>query len=181
MTYEITHKDTPYKGRVFSVTQVEVVLPDQRSHVYDRINIQDAVTILPVDADMNLYFVRQFRIGSNSILLELPAGKIESGEGAQATAEREIREEIGMAAGKMTSLGGFYMSPGYSTEYMHCFLATELYTAPLDADMDEFLNIEKIPFEQVKSMIAAGNLPDSKSLAVIMLAWEHLNPPVHPK
>jgi ADP-ribose pyrophosphatase len=174
MTYEVTKKDNPYRGPVFSVERLEVALPDQRSRTYDRIVLQDAVTILPIDADGNVYFVRQYRIGSNSVLLELPAGKIEDGEAAQATAEREIREEIGLAAKSMLPLGGFYMSPGYSTEYMHCFLATDLYPAPLSPDADEFLNVEKIPLEAVKTMITAGELPDSKSLAIIMLAWHEL-------
>jgi ADP-ribose pyrophosphatase len=174
MTYNVTKKESPYKGRIFTVERMEVTLPDNQSRIYDRVSMQDAVTILPIDADGNVYFVRQYRIGSDSVLLELPAGKIEDGEEAQATAEREIREETGMAAASMRPIGGFYMSPGYSTEYMHCFLATGLFHSPLAPDADEFLNLEIIPFEKVKSMINAGELPDSKSLAAIMLAWHEL-------
>ena len=80
-----------------------------------------------------------------------------------------------MAAREIIPLGGFYMSPGYSTEYMHCFLARGLYPAPLDPDADEFLNVEKLPLEQVLTMIAGAELPDSKSLAAILLAWKHLS------
>ncbi len=174
MTYETRKKETPYSGPVFSVERLEVSLPDARVRAYDRVTMQDAVTILPIDADGNVYFVRQYRVGSDSILLELPAGKIETGESAQSTAEREIREEIGMAADTVRPLGGFYMSPGYSTEYMHCFLAADLRHAPLAPDADEFLNLEKIPLDRVKSMITSGDLPDSKSLAAFMLAWNFL-------
>jgi len=172
MAYEIKNTTAVYQGHIFSVEKVKVVLPDDRARVYERVNLQNAVTILPIDDEGNIYFVRQYRIGSNSVLLELPAGKIESGEGAQATAEREIREEIGLAAREMLPIGGFYMSPGYSTEYMYCFLARGLYRSPLSPDADEFLNVEKIPLEQVKRMAAAGDLPDSKSLAALMLAWQ---------
>lgn len=174
MAYEIKNTTTAYKGHIFSVEKVEVVLPDDKARVYERVNLQNAVTILPIDDEGNVYFVRQYRIGSNSVLLELPAGKIEAGEGAQETAEREIREEIGLAAREMLPIGGFYMSPGYSTEYMYCFLAKGLYRSPLSPDADEFLNVEKIPLEQVKRMTAAGELPDSKSLAAFMLAWKQL-------
>ena len=174
MTYETRNKESQYAGPVFSVERLEVSLPDARVRAYDRVCMQDAVTILPIDSEGNVYFVRQYRVGSDSILLELPAGKIETGESAQSTAEREIREEIGMAADTIHPLGGFYMSPGYSTEYMHCFLATGLKHAPLAPDADEFLNVEKIPLDRVKSMIASGDLPDSKSLAAFMLAWNIL-------
>ncbi len=174
MTNEMKSTGTVYKGKIFSIEKVEVTLPDKRTRVYERVDIQNAVTILPIDDDGNVYFVRQFRVGSNSSLIELPAGKIETGEGAQATAEREIREEIGMAAREMLPIGEFFMSPGYSTEYMYCFLARGLYRAPLDPDTDEFLNVEKIPLEKVKQMAAAGDLPDGKSLAVLMLAQPHL-------
>jgi ADP-ribose pyrophosphatase len=174
MTYEIGKTDVPYQGKVFSVERLELSLPDHTSRVYDRVVLQNAVTILPIDKEGNVYFVRQFRVGAEAALLELPAGKIEEGESALATAEREIREETGMAAEQMIPLGNFYMSPGYSTEFMYCFLATGLYPAPLSPDADEFLNVEKIPLDQVKAMIASGDLPDGKSLAVFMLARDRL-------
>jgi ADP-ribose pyrophosphatase len=180
MSSESKKKEIAYQGPVFSVVRMQVDLPDGRTRTYDRVDIQDAVTVLPIDADGSVYFVRQYRVGSESSLLELPAGKIEEGESAQTTAEREIREEIGMAAASVLPMGGFYISPGYSTEYMHCFLATGLSHAPLAPDSDEFINVEKIPLEQVKKMITAGELPDSKTLAIIMLAWDRL-PPGQPK
>jgi len=175
MTYEMLGKETVYSGCVFSVDRVEVTLPDSRARKYDVINIQNAITILPLDSANNVLFVRQYRVGSNSMLLELPAGKIEAGEEAQATAEREIREETGMAAAKIQPLGNFFVSPGYSSEYMYAFLATGLYPAPLDPDADEFLNIVKIPLKETLQMIRKGQLEDSKSLATILLALPFLN------
>jgi len=112
LAYEILNKATVFEGKVFSVDRVEITLPDERQRKYDLVTIQNAVTILPLDADNNVLFVRQFRVGSNSQMLELPAGKIEAGEEALATAEREIREETGMAAGKMTPLGSFFYVAG---------------------------------------------------------------------
>lgn len=175
MSYEKLGSEMIYSGHIFSVEKVKLNLPDGRARSYDCINIQNAVTILPVDKQGNIYFVRQYRIGAEQQLLELPAGKIEDGEEALKTAEREIREETGMAAGKIESLGKFYVSPGYSTEFMYSFLATELYEAPLDPDADEFLNLVKIPLAEVKRMVQAGELQDGKTLATLLLALPRLN------
>ncbi len=103
------------------------------------------MVILPVDDQGNLFFVRQYRHAAGLDLLELPAGTLDEGEAPEACARREVREETGMAAGKMEHLGGFYLAPGYSTEYMHVYLATGLHSDPLEADADEFLTVEVIP------------------------------------
>jgi len=170
MDDRIIKSENKYKGPVFDVESVSVNLPDGRTRKYDLVKIQDAVTILPLDSEGCIHFVRQYRIGAGKEMLELPAGKIEEGEEALETAEREIREEIGMAAGKMQELGRFYVSPGYSTEYMYTYLATGLDPAPLSPDLDEFLNVVKLPLDEVKQMIHSGQLNDSKSLAALFLA-----------
>jgi len=176
MAYEIISKETVYTGNIFSVDRVEMTLPDARSRKYDMITVQNAVTILPLDAEGNVLFVCQFRVGSNSFLLELPAGKMEAGEVALTTAEREIREETGMAARNMQPMGKFFASPGYSSEYMYTFLATGLYPAPLAPDADEFLNVVKIPLPRTFEMINAGEIEDCKTLATFLYALPLLKP-----
>jgi hypothetical protein len=79
-----------------------------------------------------------------------------------------------MAAGSLELLGGFYLAPGYSSEYMYVYLATDLHSDPLDADADEFLTVERIPFTEVLAMCGRGEMPDAKSLAAFLLAREHL-------
>ncbi|MEA5077964.1 MAG: NUDIX hydrolase [Anaerolineaceae bacterium] len=170
MSHRIVAKEEKYKSHIFTVESVSVELPDQRVRHYDLIQIQDAVTILPIDDDGNVLFVKQFRIGANKMVLELPAGKIETGEEPLATAEREIREETGMAAKKMRPLGKFYVSPGYSTEFMYTFLATGLYTSPLDPDADEFINLVKIPLPEVMAMLQKSEIEDAKTLATFVQA-----------
>jgi ADP-ribose pyrophosphatase len=174
MTYEILSRETVFTGHIFSVDRIEVTLPDQHARKYDLVEIQNAVTILPIDNDGNVLFVRQYRVGSTSMLLELPAGKMEAGESAQITAEREIREETGMAAKKMQPLGKFFVSPGYSTEYMYTFLATDLYPAPLDPDADEFLNVVRLPLKEALQYMQTGKIEDGKTLAVFMQALPFL-------
>jgi ADP-ribose pyrophosphatase len=174
MTTQNQTGKTVYSSNLFSVKHIEVVLPDGIRKTYELIDIQSAVTLLPVDGDNNVYFVEQFRIGANKTLLELPAGKIEHNEAPSLTAQRELREEIGMDAGKITPLGNFYMTPGYASEYMYSFLATGLFPSPLTPDADEFLKVRKIPLEKVMRMVDAGEFEDGKTLAVLMLARNHL-------
>lgn len=163
-----------FNTRLFKVKQVVLSMPDGKTREYDLVDIQNAVTILPVDDDNQVYFVKQYRIGSRSELLELPAGKIELKEDPQVTAERELREETGMAAQRMLHLGNFYMSPGYATEYMYCYLARGLYHSPLTPDSDEFLNVLKIPLAEVRRMVSEQEIEDSKTLAVLALAEKYL-------
>lgn len=174
MTYRINHTKEVFKTPLFSVKKVNLTFPDGKTRDYDLVDIQNAVTILPVDDEGLVYFVRQYRIGAGGFLLELPAGKVEEGEEPLRTAEREVREETGMAARELIPLGEFYMTPGYANEYMYCYLAKGLQHDPLAPDSDEFLDLVKIPLAQVKEMAATGEIRDSKSLAVLLLAEKYL-------
>ena len=163
-----------YHARLFDVKEVTVKLPDGKDKVFELVDIQNAITLLPIDDAGNVYFVEQFRIASRCELLELPAGKIERDELPLATAERELREETGMAAREIKAIGEFYMSPGYASEYMYCFLATGLYPSPLTPDADEFINVHKIPLTEVKQLVQDGKIIDSKTLAAFTLAAPYL-------
>ncbi len=174
MPYHINHESIEHRTALFTIKLVNLSLPDGKTRNFDLIDIQNAVTILPLDDEDNIHFVKQYRIGARAELLELPAGKIEDGEDPLLTAQRELREEIGMAAATWQALGNFYMSPGYASEYMYCYLARGLYHNPLSPDADEFLNIIKVPLAQALEMVKAGEIQDSKTLAVLMLARHHL-------
>ncbi len=175
MTYHINHESIEHSTALFTIKLVDLTFPDGKSRLFDLIDIQDAVTILPLDGEGNIHFVRQYRIGARSELLELPAGKIEDGEDPLLTAQRELREEIGMGAESWLALGSFFMSPGYASEYMYCYLARGLYRAPLTPDADEFLNVIQVPLTDTFEMVKNGEIQDSKTLAVLMLA-RHLLP-----
>lgn len=170
--FETIGKQTVYQGRAFRVDVVDARLPDGKVRKFDLVQHPGAVTIVPLDSEGRLLFVRQFRLGAGKDLLELPAGTLEPGEDPDACAAREIREETGMAAKLMKKLGTFYMAPGYSSEYMHVYLATGLYPSRLEGDEDEFLQLEAIPVDQVFEMVSKGELLDGKSLAALLMAKE---------
>ncbi|HAF60919.1 MAG TPA: ADP-ribose pyrophosphatase [Anaerolineaceae bacterium] len=164
---------TIYTGRTYTVEEVGVILPNGKQKVYDRINHRDSVTILPLDADGNIWFVKQFRLGSTSELLELPAGVMEEGEEPIGCAKREIREEIGMAASQWKKLGSYYLAPGYATELNHAFLAQDLFSSPLDMDEDEFLHVEQFPIQTVLRMLHEDSIHDGKTLAALALFFQN--------
>jgi ADP-ribose pyrophosphatase len=174
MAFETEDSQIIYQGRVFDVRQDQVRMPDGKLVRFDVVAHHGAVTILPVDDEGQVWFVSQYRHPAKTILLELPAGVMEEGEAPEVSALREIREEIGMAAGELRSIGTFFLAPGYSTEFMHVYLATHLTVAPLKGDEDEFISIEKIPIREVIQMVAAGRIQDAKTLAALFLAQPYL-------
>lgn len=174
MVFETVKSETVYQGRVFDVRREQLRLPDGRMAQIDVVAHHGAVTLLPIDEEGQIWFVSQYRHPAGRILLELPAGVMEAGEDPVVTARREIREEIGMAAGKLQKLGSFFLAPGYSTEYMHVFLATGLQPDPLQADDDELLNIEKMPVELALRQAETSQIQDAKTLAALLLARPHL-------
>jgi ADP-ribose pyrophosphatase len=174
MAFKLLRSEIVYPGRAFTIRQDTLRLPDGREARFDIVEHIGSVIILPIDANSHLLFVRQYRHAVGSDLLELPAGTLEIGEAPDACAQREIREETGMAAGRMEPLGGFYLAPGYSTEYMYAYLATDLRSDPLEADADEFLSVVRIPISEVLAMCENGEIPDAKSLAALLLARKHL-------
>jgi ADP-ribose pyrophosphatase len=127
-----------------------------------------------VDEEGMIWFIRQYRHAAGRELLELPAGMVEADEPLQEAAEREIREEIGMRAGEIIPLGGFFLAPGYSTEYLHIFLARQLEPAPLQPDDDEWITVERIPIAEAYRLAESGDLEDAKSLAALTLARSRL-------
>lgn len=174
MSFELLKSEVVYPGRAFTIRRDTMRLPDGHENRFDIVEHVGSVVIIPLDEQGNLLFVRQYRPAAGKELLELPAGTLDAGEAPEACALREVREEAGMAAGQLEALGGFYLAPGYSTEYMHVYLATELRPDPLEADADEFLTVEPITVGAALKMARSGEILDAKSLAALLLAQSHL-------
>jgi ADP-ribose pyrophosphatase len=174
MPFTILNLDKQYKGHAFDVAKAHIQLPNGLQRHYDLVQHGDSVTIMPVDENDQVYFVTQHRIGANKTLLELPAGVLDAGEVPRLCARREIREEIGMDAKQIQEVGGFYLAPGYSDEFMTVFLATDLYYSPLNPDADEFLEVITMPITEVYRKAMAGEINDGKTLAALFLAQPKL-------
>ena len=170
MKLEKKSSEQVYKGRAFSVRKDELVTPQGKTVHYDVVDHVGSVSIVPVDDLGNVYFIRQFRPSVDEWLLELPAGTLEPGESFDDAAKREVREEVGMRAGKIVRLGAYYLAPGYCTELMESFLATELSDDPLPPDDDEYLEVVKISIREAYELANNGQIRDGKTLAALWLA-----------
>ena len=174
MPFEFTNSEVLLQGRTFKVRRDTLKTPDGRETKLEIVEHGGSVVIVPIDEHGNVLFVRQYRHAAGGDLLELPAGTRNGQEPHEECAAREIREETGMQAGKLYRVGDFYLAPGYSTEFMAVFLATELKHNPLPGDDDEFLQVETIPVRDVMGFFERGEAPDAKSLAAWLLAKPHL-------
>ena len=128
-----------------------------------------AVTVVAVDGEGRLLLVRQHRHAAGRSLLELPAGTLDGEEEPAACAARELEEETGFRPGRVQRLGGFFVSPGYCTEYIHAYLATDLEPGRAGGDDDEDIEVLALPQPEVFRLVDSGELEDAKSLAALLL------------
>jgi ADP-ribose pyrophosphatase len=127
-----------------------------------------AAAILAFDEKNRLILVRQHRY-PHGYVLEIPAGTLEKGESPKACALREIQEETGYRAKRMTHLVTYYPSIGYNTEAIHCFVASGLTQVKKKLDTDEFITVKKIELPKLLKMIKAGKIIDSKTICAVMI------------
>lgn len=157
-----------YEGRRVNLRVDTVELPSGRRTTREIVDYPDSVVIAAVDAEQNVLLVRQYRSAVGKALLEMPAGKRESDESPLEAAHRELREETGYSARHMEELGGFYSGPGYSTEFLHLFLATDLDAVPGGLNGDEIMSVIRVPLADIPAMIARGEICDAKSIAGLL-------------
>ena len=157
-----------YKGHTIRLRLDKIVLPSGKETLREVIEHNGAVAIVAVDDEKNVLLVRQFRHAAGKELLELPAGGVDPGEAPEETARREMQEETGYSPGKMESMGGFYSAPGYASEYLHLFLATELTPARLIAEDTEEIKLVSVPLGKAVELIHSGEIQDAKSIAGLL-------------
>ncbi|HEY87412.1 MAG TPA: NUDIX hydrolase [Dehalococcoidia bacterium] len=162
-----------YEGRTVKLRVDTVEMPGGRKTTREIVEHGDCVAIVPIDADGNVILVSQFRKPVEKELLEIPAGGIEPGEDPVTTVRRELREEIGYLPRKVDRLGGFYSTPGYCTEYLYLYLATDLVPSPLQAEDTENIRLVRMPVSQVLSLITSGTICDAKSIAGLLTFLEY--------
>jgi len=162
-----------YDGRAVKLRVDTVKMPGGRETTREIVEHSDCVAIIAVDADNNVLLVNQFRKAVDKELLEIPAGGIEPGEDAVATVRRELREETGYLPRRVERLGGFYSTPGYCTEYLHLYLATDLISSPLRAEDTENIRLIRTPIGRISSLITSGSICDAKSIAGLLIFLEY--------
>ncbi|MGC9489968.1 MAG: NUDIX hydrolase [Thermovirgaceae bacterium] len=158
-----------YRGRIVNLKVDNVILPTGQKTTREVVEHGPAVAVLAVDASGRILLVRQNRYPVGEVLLEVPAGLVEPGESARETAVRELREETGYKPGYMEEVMRFYTSPGFSTELIILFFATDCEHAPLEQDFDENIELEPVDSRSVADYLENGQIRDAKTLAA--LCW----------
>ena len=171
LTEKTLNEEYINKGRIIKVRRDEVELPNGHKSMREVVEHSGGVCVLPLTDRDEVIFVRQFRYPYKEVILEIPAGKRDHGEESPLECgKRELAEETGAKADKYTSLGELYPSPGYCGEVIYMFLATGLTFGDTNPDEDEFLNVEKIPFDKALDMVLSDEIKDSKTQCALMKA-----------
>jgi len=166
--------DVKFEGHIITVRVDTVEMPDGRTATREVVDHSGGVCVVPIADNGEVVMVRQFRKAVESAVLEIPAGKLNSGENHRDCGIRELEEETGYKSNNIVYLGHIFPSPGFMNETIHIYLATELYDGELNLDLDEYLDVEKIPLEQVVEMIMNNEINDSKTAVGILKAREYL-------
>lgn len=174
MPEETLASERIYAGRVVSLRVDTVTLPNGGTSRREIIEHDPVVVIAPLTNDGRLLLVRQYRKAVEESLLELPAGGVDPGELPEAAVRRELIEETGYRAGAIHSLGAFYSAPGYCSELLHCYLATELTAGAAEPEDDETIEVVPVTLEEARRLIHTGEIRDSKSVAGIYRMLDHL-------
>lgn len=169
MKPETLASETIYIGKVFDI-RVDKVREGDVEYQRDIVVHPGSVVIVPVFEDGTVALARQYRHAAGKTMLELAAGTLEPSEDALTGAARELEEEIGVRAGKIEKLCEFYVSPGFLTEKMHVFLATELTEVGQKLEDDEILTVERCTFAALNEKIRNGEIEDAKTIVGIMFA-----------
>ena len=158
-----------YKGDFLDVRRDEVLLPNGETGTREWINHPGAVVIVPILPNGEIALIKQFRYAAGSEFIELPAGKLDSGEDPEECALRELEEEIGYRANKIKFLANIHPAIGFTNEIMGVFLAENLEKTQHNRDKDEFLKLVPTTLTEALNLVWENKITDVKS--IIGLLW----------
>lgn len=164
------------KTRIFEIQSVDLRFSNGEERTYERLTPQrrSSVMVLPIH-EGNLIFVKEYAVGSERYELNFPKGIVDHGEQPIEAANRELQEEIGFGARKLTPLRPLYSSPSHMFGLMHSFIAEDLYPSWLEGDEPEPLEIVYYPLSKIDELLADPTFGEARNLAALFLLKEHLN------
>ena len=156
-----------YDGKILGLSVYDITIRGRKVK-REIIEHRGAAAMLAIDKKSNVILVKQHRYPRGNVL-EIPAGTLEKGENPKKCAFRELQEETGYKAKKMTPLIKYYPSVGYNLEVIHCYVASELsQPGDLELDEDEIISVVKVPLKKLIKMILAGKIIDSKTICAVL-------------
>ena len=169
-------REDKFQGRIVTVHVDAVSLPDGGTSIREVVDHPGGVAVLALDGDNNVLAVTQYRYPFARTTLEIPAGKLDRpGEDPYEAGLRELKEETGAVPGEYKFLGRILPSPGCYAETLHLYLARDLKMEEQHLDEDEFLNVERIPFDEMVRRCLDGEIEDAKTVIAILKAKLLLN------
>ena len=159
-----------YDGKIFKVRKEQVELPDGKQSIRELISHPGGVGVIAVMEDRQVFMVTQYRIAARSMMLEIPAGKLEYGENPLECGKRELIEETGYEGREFTHLGAYYATPGYCEEVLNLYLAKDLNFVGQNLDEGEFLNVKKYDLDELYNMVLNNEIYDAKTAIAILKA-----------
>ncbi|WP_168119221.1 NUDIX hydrolase [Paenibacillus sp. HB172176] len=167
---ETVKSDEIFKGKMISLQVDTVALPNGKHATREIVKHPGASAVMAL-LNGKLLVVEQFRKPLEKCLIEIPAGKLDSGEDPMEAAARELEEETGYRAKKLTLLNSFYTSPGFADEKLYLYFADELEQGVQNPDEDEELIVKAITMEQAEKYLAEGRIDDAKTVLAVY-AWK---------
>ena len=168
-------RETLFTGKIIEVALDEVALPMGGTAKRELVFHPGGVGIVAITPSEKMLFVRQFRKPLERVILEIPAGKIDPGEGShpEVTGARELEEETGYRPQKMNHLASMYLSPGFANEMLHLYLAEGLEKVenPRAMDEDEVLEVYELTLDEALERMKTGEICDAKTIYAIQY-WQ---------
>lgn len=172
---EILHRKLVARSRLFQIEQVHLRFSNQAERYYERMrgNNRGAVMVVPVHQG-DLLLALEYAAGTHEYELGFPKGLVDPGETPTQAANRELQEEIGFAAGRLTFLKELSLAPGYFASKMQIFLAEELTPSQLEGDEPEPIEVMPWPLKNWQDLLSEENFSESRSVSALFLAQKHL-------
>lgn len=159
-----------YDGKVVRLRVEKVELPDGKKSTRELVGHSGGVGVIAVTEERTVFMVSQYRIAAKSMMLEIPAGKLEQGEDPLECGKRELIEETGYKASVFTHLGEYYATPGYCEEKLNIYLARDLTFVGQNLDEGEFLNVQTYSLDELYRMVMENQIHDAKTAIAILKA-----------
>ena len=164
-----------YEGRIIDVNIETALMPDGREVDLEIIKHPGGACVLPLHDNGDVTLVRQFRHAAGGVIWEVPAGRIDDEERAEVCAIRELKEEVGLIAGKVEKLGEYISTPGFCTEVVHIYLASSLTVCEQELEDDEFIEVVRLPFDEALGKVDSGEISDGKTVVALLMAARKIN------
>ena len=167
------NREEIFRGVALHVVRDEILLPNGKKSVREISLHNGAAAVIPILPDGRVIMERQFRYAHGKVMLEIPAGKLDTpDEPPLEGAKRELREETGAIAEKYTYLGAIAPSPALINEVIHIYMAEGISFGECDLDDGEFLDIEYYTLDELYQMVMNGEITDAKTQIAILKAHE---------